>query len=198
MLRCAAKHLLPDVTASGEENLVERLVKQRLIFRAPALDNGNFLQREAFGADLPDNGGSRGRILRRLQDAAVAARQRAKQRFDGQQEWVIPRGHDEHDAHRVVADEAARRELRQRRENVRIAAVAARPAEQVAQLRQHHADFTHVRFRPALAEVALQGSFNILLVCQNHAARGALCRTQSRLFARRTARQYPRGAHRAS
>ena len=84
MLRRAAKHLLPDVTASGEENLVERLVKQRLIFRAPALDNGNFLQREAFGADLLDNGGSRGRILRWLQDAAIAARQRAKQRFDGQ------------------------------------------------------------------------------------------------------------------
>jgi len=63
MLRRAAKHLLPDVTASGEENLVERLVKQRLIFRAPALDNGNFLQREAFGADLPDDGGSRGCIL---------------------------------------------------------------------------------------------------------------------------------------
>lgn len=77
MLRCAAKHLLPDVTASGEENLVERLVKQRLIFRAPTLDNGNFLQWEAFGTDLPDDGRSRGRILRRLQDAAVAARQRA-------------------------------------------------------------------------------------------------------------------------
>ena len=72
-----------------------------------------------------------------------------------------------------MADEAARRELRQRRENVRIAAVAARPAEQVAQFRQHHADFTHVRFRPALAEVALQGSFNILLVCQNRAAQAA-------------------------
>ncbi len=46
MLRCAAKHLLPDVTASGEENLVERLVKQRLILHAPALDDGNFLQRK--------------------------------------------------------------------------------------------------------------------------------------------------------
>ena len=75
--------------------------------------------------------------------------------------------------HRVMADETARRELRQRRENVRIAAVAARPAEQVAQFRQHHADFTHVRFCPALAEVALQGSFNILLVCQNRAAQAA-------------------------
>ena len=55
MLRCAAKHLLPDVTASGEDNLVERLVKQRLILHAPALDNGNFLQWEAFGADFPDD-----------------------------------------------------------------------------------------------------------------------------------------------
>ena len=173
MLRRAAKHLLPDVTASSEENLVERLVKQCLILHAPTLDNGNFLQWEAFGADLPDDGRSRGRILRRLQDAAIAARQRAKQRFDGQQKWVIPRGHDEHDAHRVVADETARRELRQRRENVRITAVAARPAEQVAQFRQHHAGFAHVRFCPALAEVALQGSFNILLMCQNRAAQAA-------------------------
>ena len=161
-------HDLPtDGNAAGEEDIVKPLLEQRLVFLAAALHDGDVLWREAGGDDLADDGGRGGRVGGGLEQRAVASGQRADERLHRQHERIVPRGHDQHHTVGIVHGEAARVEMRQRREH----AVAARPAvnvaEGVGELGERHADLAHVALRGGLAQILLKRSVDLRLMGEN-------------------------------
>ena len=77
--------------------------KRRPDFR-PTQDDCDFIEREQLAQKLREKlRGARGQF-RRLEQDAVAGRQRRHQRHDRQLERIVPRAHDADDPHRLVQD----------------------------------------------------------------------------------------------
>lgn len=163
MFTGGAHDLFADRDAAGKEDVIKPLMQQCLILCASAFDDGDVFPREAGGDQLADDGGGRGRICRRLEDAAVACGKRTDKRLHQQHERIVPRGHDERDAIRLADDKAVRRELRQRGQHMAVFGKAAQMTPHIGKLAEGHAGFAHIGFRCGFAEVALERGVNLRL-----------------------------------
>ena len=160
----AAQHFLAHRLAAGEEDHVEFLVQQRLIFGAAAGDNGHMFRREAFRHDLLEHrGGGRG-VGAGLDDGGVAGGDGVDQRVQRQQHRIVPGAHDEHVAVGGGGAEAPRRELGQRRGHPALPHQAAHMADHPGGLREGLAGLAHIAFGGGLAQVGLQGAGQVLLM----------------------------------
>ena len=151
------RHDLPaDLGAPGEEDIVEFLGQQRPAHLRAALRHADQLRREAAGQQLPQHRRRGGGVLRGLQDAAVARRQRPDEGLQREEKGVVPGGEDQHHAPGLGQREAFPGKLGQGRE----AALGPHPpgqmAANVAQLGQRHAHLAQIALGGGLVQVGRQ------------------------------------------
>ena len=106
--------LAADLGATGEQHVVESLCQQRLGRLTVSLDDDHRLGVDVSRQQVGQQGRNRRRQLGRLDDGAVAGRDRADERAEREVERVVPRADDEHDAERLVLDPASRGKLVER------------------------------------------------------------------------------------
>ena len=159
-----AQHFLAHVLASREEDEVEFLLEQRGVFRATARDNRHVFGREAFRDNALDNRAGRRRIGARFQNNGIACGDGVGERVDGQQEWVVPRTHDERVAVGHRLREAVRGELGERCAHGCAARQFARVLDHVGNFSERQAAFAHEPLVGALAQIGRERRVNVALV----------------------------------
>ena len=168
-----AHDFLANVLTAGEENMVKRRIEQRLIFLAATGDDTDETRIEILVHKLFEQRAGVWRVSARLEDDGVAGGDGLDERFHRQQERIIPRTHDEHDAERRRFAHAPGRHLRQRRAHVFGARVTGGVPQHVVQRALDHAGFGHSAFCGALAEIALERGGDHIFVGNDGSTQGA-------------------------
>ena len=155
--------LFPHRHPAGEENVVEFLVQEGLIFRSSALYHGDEFRRKAVRQNVPDHRRCGGGVSGGLHHGAVAGGDGPNQGLHGEQEGVVPGGHDEHHPVGLPDGEAPGGELGQGGEVGLVGHPAGQPLFHKGQLGQGHPHLAHVALGRGLVQVGPEGGADVRL-----------------------------------
>ena len=138
---------------SGEEDIIELLLQQTLVFSSSALHHGDILGRERLADEFGDDLGGGRRVSRRLEDHGVTRCNSANEGFEREEHRVVPRRHNQHHAIRVLLNHRLRREIGEGRAFALGACPAAEVLAHVADLGEGQSHLTHIRLGGRLTQV---------------------------------------------
>ncbi len=164
-VRGRALHDRPsDRWRTGEENIVEALMQQRLIFGSAALNHRDVLGRENLAQQRGQRAACVGRVSGRLNYGAVTRRNCADQRLKAKLDGVVPRRKNQHHAVWLGRDKADGGKLRKRRFDAFFARPRAEPAQMIANFIQHKAGFGHIDLKRGFSEICGHGGSEFRLM----------------------------------
>ncbi len=101
MLCRTLHHQSTHLGTAGEENVIVAMLQEFTVHLRSPLEGGHMVAVKELGEQFLDHQGGVAAVSGRLENDAVACRNGADQRCDGELERVVPRAHDQHDAQRL-------------------------------------------------------------------------------------------------